>query len=67
MSEEDARRSLGKLSDTPFSLRALTVQTAGAFVPVSVLNQLRRRGLSAAGGSKNCGIHAQSWARRTCG
>lgn len=42
MSEEDARRSLGKLSDMPFSLRALTVQTAGAFVPVSVLNQLRR-------------------------
>ncbi len=42
MSEEDARRRLGKLSDTPFSLRALTVQTAGAFVPVSVLNQLRR-------------------------
>ena len=44
MSEEDARRSLGKLSDTPFSLRALTVQTAGAFVPVSALNQLRREG-----------------------
>lgn len=42
MSEEDARRSLGKLSDTPFSLRALKVQTAGAFVPVSALNQLRR-------------------------
>lgn len=42
MSEEDARRSLGKLSDTPFSLRELTVQTAGAFVPVSALNQLRR-------------------------
>lgn len=42
MSEEDARRSLGKLSDTPFSLRVLTVQTAGAFVPVSALNQLRR-------------------------
>lgn len=42
MSEEDARRSLGKLSDTPFSLRALTAQTAGAFVPVSALNQLRR-------------------------
>ena len=42
MSEEDARRSLGKLSDTPFSLRALTVQTAGEFVPVSALNQLRR-------------------------
>lgn len=42
MSEEDARRSLGKLSDTPFSLRTLTVQTAGAFVPVSALNQLRR-------------------------
>lgn len=42
MSEEDARRSLGKLSDTPFSLWALTVQTAGAFVPVSALNQLRR-------------------------
>lgn len=42
MSEEDARRSLGKLSDTPFSLRTLTVQTAGAFVPMSALNQLRR-------------------------
>ena len=42
MSEEDARRSLGKLSDTPFFLRTLTVQTAGAFVPVSALNQLRR-------------------------
>lgn len=42
MSEEDARRSLGKLSDTPFSLWTLTVQTAGAFVPVSALNQLRR-------------------------
>lgn len=42
MSEEDARRSLGKLSDTAFSLRTLTVQTAGAFVPVSALNQLRR-------------------------
>lgn len=42
MSEEDAQRSLGKLSDTPFSLRTLTVQTAGAFVPVSALNQLRR-------------------------
>lgn len=42
MSAEDARRSLGKLSDTPFSLRSLTVQTAGAFVPVSALNQLRR-------------------------
>lgn len=42
MSEEDARRSLGKLSDTPFALRTLTVQTAGAFVPVSALNQLRR-------------------------
>lgn len=42
MSEEDARRSLGKLSDTPFSLRVLTVRTAGAFVPVSALNQLRR-------------------------
>lgn len=42
MSEEDARRSLGKLSDTPFSLRTLTVQTVGAFVPVSALNQLRR-------------------------
>ena len=42
MSEEDARRSLGKLSDTLFSLRTLTVQTAGAFVPVSALNQLRR-------------------------
>lgn len=67
MSEEDARRSLCKLSDTPFSLRALTVQTAGAFVPVSGAESAAARGLPAAGGSKNCGIHAQSGARRTRG
>ncbi len=47
MTEEDARRSLGKTGDTPFMLRDLTVFTEGAFVPVSVLNALRRDALSA--------------------
>lgn len=67
MSAEDARRSLGKLSDTPFSLRALTVQTAGRVCACVGAESAAARGLSAAGGSKNCGIHAQSWARRTRG
>lgn len=42
MREEDAQKNLGKLGDTPFTLRKMTVKTAGAFVPVSALNQLRR-------------------------
>lgn len=45
MSTEDARRSLEKTGDTPFSLRALTVEASGAFVPVSALNALRREAL----------------------
>lgn len=42
MNEDDARRSLEKTGDTPFVLQELTVKTAGAFVPVSMLNALRR-------------------------
>ena len=45
MSEDDARRSLEKTGDTPFVLRSLTVETDSAFVPVSVLNSLRRDAL----------------------
>lgn len=45
MTEEDGRRSLEKCGDTPFCLRELTVNTAGAFVPVSSLNALRREAL----------------------
>lgn len=47
LSEEDALRSLGKLGDTPFLLQSASVCTAGAFVPVSALNQLRREGVDA--------------------
>ncbi len=47
LSEEDARRSLGKMGDTPFVLETLKVRTEQAFVPVSVLNQLRRQALDA--------------------
>ena len=46
MTEEDARRSLEKMGDTPFELRDLAVYTGGAFVPVSALNALRRDVLS---------------------
>ena len=42
----DAQRSLGKTGDSSFQLRALTVDTADAFVPVSALNELRRGGLT---------------------
>ncbi len=52
MTEEDARRSLGKTGDTPFALRELTVFTGNAFVPVSALNTLRREALEALGGQR---------------
>lgn len=45
MTAEDARRSLEKTGDTPFALEELKVETAGAFVPVSALNALRREAL----------------------
>ena len=46
MTNEDARRSLEKTGDTPFELRELTVETDGAFVPVSALNAVRRDALA---------------------
>ena len=46
MSEEDARRSLEKTGDTAFALGELTVETDGAFVPVSTLNAIRRDALA---------------------
>ena len=45
MTEEDARTSLEKTGDTPFEASEISVETAGAFVPRSVLNELRRRAL----------------------
>ncbi len=42
LTEEDARKSLAKLGDTPFVLRDCTVFTENAFVPVSALNAIRR-------------------------
>ena len=42
MTDDDACRSLAKMGDTPFELRGCEVTTAGAFVPVSALNALRR-------------------------
>ncbi len=47
MSEEDARKSLTKMGDTPFALRDCTVFTDNAFVAVSALNALRRDALIA--------------------
>ncbi len=47
MTEEDARKSLAKMGDTPFILRDCAVFTENAFVPVSVLNALRRDALTA--------------------
>lgn len=47
MTESDARKSLEKMGDTPFELRDCTVFTDNAFVPVSVLNAIRRDALVA--------------------
>lgn len=47
MTEEDARKSLAKMGDTPFEMRDCTVFTENAFVPVSALNALRREALAA--------------------
>ncbi len=47
MTEEDARKSLAKMGDTPFALRDCAVFTENAFVPVSALNALRRDALIA--------------------
>ena len=46
LTEEDARKNLGKTGDTPFSLQHLTVFTENAFVPVSALNAVRREALT---------------------
>lgn len=45
LDEESLRRSLGRLGGTPFDLRVMdtTSLDAGLFVPVSQLNELRRR------------------------
>ena len=47
LTEEDALRCLEKTGDTPFVLKQGAVDTAGSFVPVSVLNALRRDALAA--------------------
>ena len=45
LDEDAARNALSKTGGTPFILRNLTVKTAGAFVPASALNALRRDAL----------------------
>ncbi len=47
LTEDDARKSLSKMGDTPFELRDCTVFTDNAFVAVSALNALRRDALIA--------------------
>ncbi|MBQ4579632.1 MAG: U32 family peptidase [Clostridia bacterium] len=47
MTDEDARKSLAKMGDTPFEMRECTVFTDNAFVAVSALNALRRDALIA--------------------
>ena len=49
--EDEVRRSLSRLGDTPFALKApgdLTIELAdGLFLPVGALNALRREGIAA--------------------
>ena len=45
LDESRARRSLEKTGDTQYTLRKLTVNSAGAYVPASALNELRRQAL----------------------
>lgn len=47
LTEADACRCLEKTGDTPFVMEACQVDTAGSFVPVSLLNALRREALEA--------------------
>lgn len=47
LTEADARKSLSKMGDTPFTLRDCAVYTENAFVPVSALNAIRRDALLA--------------------
>ena len=44
-SAEDLRRQLEKTGGTDFTAQVITVRTAGAFVPVSACNSLRREAL----------------------
>lgn len=61
MSEEDARKSLGKTGDTPFILRDLTVFAENAFVPVSTLNSIRRDALIALENQRAQDFARQEW------
>jgi putative protease len=45
LTEENARRSLEKTGNTPFSLRDFSLIGQGGFLPVSALNALRREAL----------------------
>ncbi len=47
LTEEDACRCLEKTGDTPFVMASCTVDTWGSFVPVSLLNAIRREALAA--------------------
>ncbi|MDO4838336.1 MAG: U32 family peptidase [Clostridia bacterium] len=47
LTEEDACRCLEKTGDTPFVTESCQVDTAGSFVPVSLLNAIRREALDA--------------------
>ena len=47
LTEEDACRCLEKTGDTPFVMESCQVDTAGSFVPVSLLNAIRREALEA--------------------
>ncbi len=45
--EDELRRQLSKLGDTPFALQSLDVNADDVFLPVSALNALRRDALAA--------------------
>ena len=47
ITEEELARNLGKTGETVFVPREIRVKTAGAFVPVSQVNAIRREALSA--------------------
>lgn len=68
LSEESALRSLQKTGGTPFMLRSLHLESQNAFVPVSVLNQLRRDALDALRQERinNHAVESSSRAAFTC-
>ncbi len=60
LTEEELRRQLGKLGDTPLTLQRLDVEMQSVFAPVSALNALRRNAVDAMLATRRAAFRAPS-------